>query len=335
MAYASGSKAWGISDRSGRRYRLREMRKEWTGALVGPDEYESKQPQLLPHKAYPDPQALRNPRPEQVETKSKVLLQMNPFLVETVNSNVLTIIEPGHGRTTGERVRFSKAQTFQNFTQAILNRNEGFQITVTTTDEYTIKIEVVNPYIENAVEPYKSTMVSVGILNGSLGNQPELALFGVVVNGRVLADINNDGTGAGRPRGFSVRDALAYIKWHTGSAQEAAYNTYIEDVMNPYMFSNFNTYKTYLTRSTIANSRGGGGFVAAETLQNNASNVRVSGSVGTTVVGTVTIDTGNKLVNLTGTSATTAVGSVTVGLPARFDSTSITLDSTTDTFDEG
>lgn len=331
MAYASGSKAWGISDRSGRRYRLREMRKEWTGALVGPDEYEPKQPQLFPPKAYPDPQALRNPRPEQVETKSKVLLQMNPFLVGTVNSNVLTIIEPGHGRTTGERVRFSKAQTFQNFTQEILNRNEGFQITVTTPDEYTIKIEVVNPHVDGVSDQAnaENPEVAYGLLAGAIGSNPQATLFGVVVNGRVLADINNVG-------GFSIVDSLIYSKWQTQQAQvDDAYNTYIENVMNPYMFSNFNTYKTYLTKSTIANSRGGGGFVAAETLQNNASNVRVSGSVGTTVVGTVTIDTGDKLVNLTGTSATTAVGSVTVGLPARFDSTSITLDSTTDTFDEG
>jgi|TARA_R110000803_G_scaffold37877_2_gene81772 hypothetical protein len=62
--YASGKKAWGISDRSGRRYRLHEMRVEWTGAKVGPDEFDPKQPQLFPPKAFPDPQALRNPRPE-------------------------------------------------------------------------------------------------------------------------------------------------------------------------------------------------------------------------------------------------------------------------------
>jgi len=64
MTYASGKNAWGISDRSGRRYRLREMKVEWTGAKVGPDEFDPKQPQLLPPKPYPDPQALRNPRPE-------------------------------------------------------------------------------------------------------------------------------------------------------------------------------------------------------------------------------------------------------------------------------
>jgi hypothetical protein len=64
MSYASGKHAWGISDRSGRRYRLREMKVEWTGAKVGPDEYDPKQPQLYPPNVGPDPQALRNPRPE-------------------------------------------------------------------------------------------------------------------------------------------------------------------------------------------------------------------------------------------------------------------------------
>ena len=43
------------------------MRKEWTGQLVGKDEFDPKHPQLFPPKAYPDPQALRNPRPDQPE----------------------------------------------------------------------------------------------------------------------------------------------------------------------------------------------------------------------------------------------------------------------------
>ena len=64
MSYASGRHAYGISDRSGRRYRLREMKTEWTGAKVGPDEFEPKHPQLFPPRAFPDPQALRGPRPE-------------------------------------------------------------------------------------------------------------------------------------------------------------------------------------------------------------------------------------------------------------------------------
>jgi len=65
--YAAGTKAWGISDRSGFRYRLREMRKEWNGLLVGPDEYEPKHPQLEVPNVSADPQALRNPRPDDSE----------------------------------------------------------------------------------------------------------------------------------------------------------------------------------------------------------------------------------------------------------------------------
>jgi len=43
------------------------MRKEWNGLLVGPDEYEIKHPQLKAPSASPDPQALRNPRPDKSE----------------------------------------------------------------------------------------------------------------------------------------------------------------------------------------------------------------------------------------------------------------------------
>lgn len=59
--YATGKKAYGISDRSGFRYPLRRMRMEWTGMLVGYDEWEAKQPQLLPLRKVKDAQALKTP----------------------------------------------------------------------------------------------------------------------------------------------------------------------------------------------------------------------------------------------------------------------------------
>jgi len=65
--YSSGKFAYGISDRSGFRYRLNDMKKEWTGFLVGKDEYEPKQPQLNPRRKVVDPQALFNPRPDRTE----------------------------------------------------------------------------------------------------------------------------------------------------------------------------------------------------------------------------------------------------------------------------
>lgn len=63
--FASGKWAYGISDRSGFRYRLKDMRKEWNGLLVGKDEWEPKHPQLDPLKVRPDAQALKNARPDQ------------------------------------------------------------------------------------------------------------------------------------------------------------------------------------------------------------------------------------------------------------------------------
>ena len=56
--YASGKKAYGYSDRSGFRYSLRDMRKEWNGLKVVPDEYEPKHPHLEPNYPGPDPTAL-------------------------------------------------------------------------------------------------------------------------------------------------------------------------------------------------------------------------------------------------------------------------------------
>ena len=51
--FASNKRAFGYSDRSGFRYKLRDMRKEWNGLTVGYDEYEPKHPQLDPNSCRP------------------------------------------------------------------------------------------------------------------------------------------------------------------------------------------------------------------------------------------------------------------------------------------
>ena len=62
--FASGKYSFGISDRSGMRYRIRDMKLEWNGSLVGPDEYERKHPQLGPFNVPVDGQAIKNARPD-------------------------------------------------------------------------------------------------------------------------------------------------------------------------------------------------------------------------------------------------------------------------------
>ena len=108
--YAVGKNAYGISDRSGFRYRLREMHKEWNGLKVGPDEYEPKQPQLDPVTHFADAEALLDPRPNtnNVFTVNVTFPTFNtttlryilvPFLVGSVGQVVATGTAPASPTT--------------------------------------------------------------------------------------------------------------------------------------------------------------------------------------------------------------------------------------------
>jgi len=130
--YAAGKYAKGISDRSGRTYPLRVMLKEWTGSLVGPDEYESKQPQIEPRRVRSDPQALRISRPNSPEPSVAAILTLNPFQSSASGSAVITVNEPGHGRSTGDLVRFRTVEGFDGFTEAVIESSSGYAITVLT-----------------------------------------------------------------------------------------------------------------------------------------------------------------------------------------------------------
>ena len=135
--YASGKRAYGYSDRSGFRYRLRDMRKEWNGLKVGPDEYEAKHPQLEPNHPGPDPTALYEPRPDsRTEVSVENLLVLNPFL-STASSASITVIEPSHGRSTSDTVRFRDAVGFDGFTATVLNNSSGYAITKVDDNTYT------------------------------------------------------------------------------------------------------------------------------------------------------------------------------------------------------
>jgi len=112
MAYASGKYAYGISDRSGFRYRLKDMKQEWNGLLVGPDEFEPKHPQIMVSRHATDPQALRNARPESnIEAERVVQYGFNPVGYNDYNnfvpnnlvaiSSVGTVVGVGDGSDSG------------------------------------------------------------------------------------------------------------------------------------------------------------------------------------------------------------------------------------------
>jgi len=139
--YASNKYALGISDRSGVAYRLQDMRKEWTGMLVGKDEWEAKQPQLMPVNAPADPQALRDPRPDRTEPAVEVLLSLNSFRSGDSGSAVITVSEPGHNRSTGDIVRFRSVAPFDGFSSSTIERSSGYTITKITSDKYTFSAD--------------------------------------------------------------------------------------------------------------------------------------------------------------------------------------------------
>ena len=135
--FATGKNSYAISDRSGLRYRYRDMRREWNGLLVGKDEYEPKHSQLGPFRARTDAEALADARPDRTEPAVERILPRDSFTSGSSGSAVITVREVSHGRTTGNVVRFKKTNGFDGFTGTVLQKSSGYSITVTDADTYT------------------------------------------------------------------------------------------------------------------------------------------------------------------------------------------------------
>jgi|TARA_E500000305_G_C3999025_1_gene226244 hypothetical protein len=139
--YARAKNAYGISDRSGFRYKLRDMRKEWNGSFVGKDEYESKHPQLEPRLGFADAEAIKDARPDRTEPSVSVLLPLNPFKTGTAGTSTITVTEPSHGRSASNTVRFRNVEPFDGITSSDIQNSSGFSIaSVVDTDSYTVSV---------------------------------------------------------------------------------------------------------------------------------------------------------------------------------------------------
>jgi len=139
MSYAKGKYAKFISDRSGLEYPYTEMVIEWNGMRVHTSEYEPKAPQLMPHEHSPDPQALEHARPARVEPATERLLPLNAFTY-AAGETIIKIKEPGHGRTTGDTVRFRDAVGANEIVLNAVNSSDGRTITVIDDDFYSFSV---------------------------------------------------------------------------------------------------------------------------------------------------------------------------------------------------
>ena len=78
--YAIGRKSKFISDRSGFAFPYRERVMEWNGLIVHRSEYEAKHPQLTPRRPPHEPQALYQPRPQEIDDNKKFIVITNTGL---------------------------------------------------------------------------------------------------------------------------------------------------------------------------------------------------------------------------------------------------------------
>ena len=62
---------------------------------------------------------------------------MNAFKTGTSGSAVITVTEPGHGRSTGDTVRYRNIIAFDGFTTSILEQAAGYAITKVDDNNYT------------------------------------------------------------------------------------------------------------------------------------------------------------------------------------------------------
>jgi hypothetical protein len=131
--FASGKHALAVSDRSGLVFPYLEMVREWNGAWVHTSEYEPKQPQLDPKPTSADPQALQRARPTRVALPTPATLNDDPFLTEV--GTTVTVTQTGHGRSTGDAVRFYEVKTpVGGVSLSTFELNTTLATTITATD---------------------------------------------------------------------------------------------------------------------------------------------------------------------------------------------------------
>ena len=137
MAYASGKYAKFISDRSGAAFPYKEMMIEWNGSRVHTSEFEEKQPQLTPPTNIADAEALRFASTARKEPAVEVLLKKDAFKTGSSGSAIITVTEAGHGRATGDTVRFRNAAPLDGISSSTIAQSTGYAITKVTDDTYT------------------------------------------------------------------------------------------------------------------------------------------------------------------------------------------------------
>ena len=240
--FAVGKHAFGICDRSGFRYKLNEMRKEWNGLLVGRDMWERKHPQLEPRRKVSDAQALRQPRPDVAEGASSVLLGPNPFYLLPSSLYAIDQVKvhhPNHGKSTNDIVVFTNAVGVGSVRQSFINRSVGHKITVIDSDYYTFngfsRINLGNTAKSLNLEPLVRQPTDTAF--GNVKHSIFLALSRGV-SGFYNGDINNDGD-------LNAEDGTILNNYFNNIEIQTSHREWIEEQMIPFWIEWYNTQDSY------------------------------------------------------------------------------------------
>lgn len=177
--YAAGNKSYFISDRSGFRYPYKDMKIEWTGAAVGPDEWDPKHPQLEPKKNASDVESIRNPRPENNIISASVTFPI--FSSQTLNyvPKLVMVGAIGSVVATGGGVVIA-----QTFTVTVSNPGSGNVYYIDSVQQDTVNLTEGNTYrfdqsdSSNSGHPLRFSTTS----NGTHGGGTQYTT-GVTTNG--------------------------------------------------------------------------------------------------------------------------------------------------------
>lgn len=177
--YAAGNKSYFISDRSGFRYPYKDMKIEWTGAAVGPDEWEPKHPQLEPKTNASDAESIRNPRPENNIISASVTFPI--FSSQTLNyvPKLVMVGAIGSVVATGGGVVIA-----QTFTVTVSNPGSGNVYYIDSVQQDTVNLTEGNTYrfdqsdSSNSGHPLRFSTTS----NGTHGGGTQYTT-GVTTNG--------------------------------------------------------------------------------------------------------------------------------------------------------
>ena len=205
--FATGKDAYGISDRSGFRYRLRDMKREWNGVMVGPDEYEAKHPQLTPAKHLSDAEALKDPRPD-TNNSIPIEVKLPVFDLQTLEfiSIPFAKVELGDVTLSGAVpvAPISVTLTSGAVTVSLGTLTIQGNVSVTPTGVSTT-VSLGTPSVSVGITTYTVTVASDGYGNkyyiaGLSGAAPTLTLN----EGSTYRFDQSDNTNSGHPLRFST-----------------------------------------------------------------------------------------------------------------------------------